>query len=361
MTLNLFDKLPNVAESALHPKFKLLRDGLQFGAERDILLSWTDGFIDRDNKIVKEFQTTFHSSFWEFYLFKVFTDAGFNIDFSHDRPDFIINSPININIEAVVANIKQNGEAETNRNFENVLSMIVPVKYQEDFKILLDEAIVRNSSAILGKNAKFKDGYTQCNWVDPETPFVIALSSYDQIDYGREYYYPLLALLYGIYYDPKNDCYDTVTEVNKPGTTSTIPVGIFNDPSFEHISGILFSCTTTLGKLTSLANSTTEVNKQLNRVLNIKHDYEAPFFKPQIVNTFSPEEISEGLFFFHNPLAKFPVPSSLWEKTDCLKITFTPEGHHMSGNNLPIVSRINLPAYLLNETTINAIYNDYNK
>lgn len=361
MTLDLFQSLPDVAEDALHPKFKLLRDGFQFETERNILNGWTEGFIDRDNKIVKEFQTTFHSSFWEFYLFSVFSEAGFGIDFSHDRPDFIIKSPLEINIEAVISNIKKDGEPESNRTMENILSMIMPPQHQKDFKTLVDEAIVRNSNNIHFKNKKYLEGYAKCHWIKHETPFVIALSSYDQIDYGREYYYPMMALLFGWYYDPILRNFDLVSEITKPGTTSPIPVGIFNDPAYEHISGILFSCTTTLGKLTSLANSISEPDRQLNDVLNVKIDHEAPFYKFLHVSKETPEYLSDGLFFFHNPLAKNKIPLDVFRKTNCLQVTITPDGPYMEAENLPIFSRLNLLKGMVNNYLINLLDNDFNR
>lgn len=62
--------------------------------------------MDRDYKMVQEFQKTFHSSFWEFYLYACFKESGFILDQSHNRPDFMIKELYEINVEAVVANIK---------------------------------------------------------------------------------------------------------------------------------------------------------------------------------------------------------------------------------------------------------------
>lgn len=54
-----------VKEDELHPNFiEITKDKYPYA--RDLLQSWTEGFIDRDNKIVKEFQTTFNSSFWNY-------------------------------------------------------------------------------------------------------------------------------------------------------------------------------------------------------------------------------------------------------------------------------------------------------
>ncbi|MBD1208517.1 MAG: hypothetical protein H9535_08810 [Ignavibacteria bacterium] len=360
MTLDLFDKLAGVKESNLHKKFKFLRDNILLDGERKILASWTDGFIDRDNKIVKEFQTAFHSSFWEFYLYKVFKDAGFSIDFSKDRPDFIINSPTEINIEAVVANIKQGGIGEEHRNIDNILSMLEPPHLQENYKEFLDEAIARNSSAILKKSDKYKDSYSSCPWVKSETPFVVALSSYGQIDYGREYYYPLLALLYGLYFNPSKNDFDIVTEIKKPKTTSSIPVGIFNDNSMSHISAIIFSCTTTLGKLTSLSISQSLSTHQLNTVMIIREDDEAPIYKTQIVSPNNPEEISDGLFIFHNPFARNSIPKEIFKTTNIFQITFENRKLAFEGENSPIVSRFNIPQMLFSNHIIHNINKKFN-
>lgn len=361
MELELFKTLPDVSEDDLHFKYKLLRDNPALEGERKVLLKWTDGFEDRDNKIIKEFQTTYHSSFWEFYLFRVFQEQGFEIDFSKNRPDFIITKPFKLFIEAVVSNIKQDGREESTRNAEDLSSMIVPPHMQEDFQEILNESIVRNSNAILSKSKKYKESYTKnCDWVDEETPFMIALSSYDQVNYGREYYYPLLALLYGLYYNPEKNDFEVIEQIMKPGTESPIPVGLFNDKSFEHISGIIFSCTTTMGKLTSLSISDNIVDTQLNRVINIRSDYEPPYYKIQEVSNSNPEELSDGLFIFHNPNAKNKLTREQFENSNAFQITFDNRKLMFGGGNLPIVSRLNMPKMFFPDFLINAINKDFN-
>ena len=70
MKLELYHRIKDIDVRKWHPKFKLLmNEKLQFFRERHLVSNWTEGFVDRDEKIIKEFQTTFHSSFWEFYLF----------------------------------------------------------------------------------------------------------------------------------------------------------------------------------------------------------------------------------------------------------------------------------------------------
>lgn len=360
MELDLFKSIDGISEEDLHPKFKLLRDKYFYKQEKKILQAWTDGFIDRDNKIIKEFQTTFHSSFWEFYLFSVFNELGLKIDFTKDRPDFIISEPEKIYIEAVVSNIKKEGRGEETRNCDDVSSMIVPPHKQNDFYEVLNEAIVRNSNAILGKSKKYLEKYIKCKWVDINNPFVIAISSYGQVNYGREYIYPMMALLYGLYFHPKLDKYEIKESILKPDTNSAIPLGIFKDNSYEHISAIIYSCTVTLGKLTSLSISNGESDFQQNGVLNIRHDYEYPHFKVQIVSEDNPEYLSDSLFIFHNPFAKNKLSPKIFEKSNAIQIIPQNEDLRFEGENKPIYSRLNTLKPMINDFFIDLISEDFN-
>ena len=60
---------PLYEQDRLHPHFRTISDGRPGRLyQREELQRWLDGFPDRDNKFVREFQTTFNSSFWEIYL-----------------------------------------------------------------------------------------------------------------------------------------------------------------------------------------------------------------------------------------------------------------------------------------------------
>src|SRR5712692_4386661 len=93
---------PVVSEGDQHPNFRsITKQNNRFNL--DVLNEWASGFQDRDGKFVKEFQTTFDSSFWELYLFAVLKQYGLQADFSHASPDFCVSSNDGLNIEAVVA------------------------------------------------------------------------------------------------------------------------------------------------------------------------------------------------------------------------------------------------------------------
>jgi hypothetical protein len=66
--MNLFAAV--VDEKVWHPNYRSLMK-LGNGFVMDVLTDWARGFIDRDGKFVKEFQTTFNSCFWELYVYAV--------------------------------------------------------------------------------------------------------------------------------------------------------------------------------------------------------------------------------------------------------------------------------------------------
>ena len=339
--LDIFENL-DLPEERLHAKFKLLRDTLRLSGEQNIIKEWAKDFLDRDGKIVKEFQTSFHSSFWEFYLFAVFKEIRMTVDLSKDRPDFIITNPHDIYIEAVVSEIKQHGRKEETRNLDDILSMVEPHVGGDEFEVFLNEAIVRYSNSILTKKKKYTHDYLKLDWVKKEIPFVIALASYAQVNYGKEFHYPLLALLYGYYFNPSANSYNRLSEITKPGTISKIPIGLFTDNKIEEVSAIIFSCTLTLGKLTALAKSQNKAQADLNYVMNIRHDYDEPHFNIQEVSSNSPEELSDGLFVFHNPYAKNKLSHKVFENSNAIQISVENGNLKFEGNNLPIVSRLKI-------------------
>ncbi|SMC41463.1 hypothetical protein [Sporomusa malonica] len=340
MSLDIFTLAKGLKEEDCNSKLlNLINQNFMMFNERSILLKWTKDFIDRDGKIINEFQTTFHSSFWEFYLNAYFRQHNYVLDWTHIKPDFLITKPYMICIEAVVANIKLNGISESQRNLEDLLSMLSPPWLQQDFTKMVDEAIVRYSNAISSKYLKYKKEYSKCDWVKPFCPFVIAMASYDQINYGREYIYPMMALLYGLYYNPEERSYFPKATIKKPGTTADIALNLFANLEFNQVSAIIFSCTTTIGKLTSLAIS--EGRSSLNQVYIIRENLfdNGPRYQLQIVSEESPELLSDGIFIFHNPNAINPLDNDAFP--DATHFFYEEDDFNIAGVIPPLVSRLN--------------------
>ena len=91
-------------------------------AERDLFNNWADGFVDRDGKLVAEFQTTFNSTFWEVYLFACFREYDFEIDWSYPCPDFYFSSnDFELIVEATTANAALGKPNEWDKSFKRLL------------------------------------------------------------------------------------------------------------------------------------------------------------------------------------------------------------------------------------------------
>ena len=74
---------PVVPPEQMHPIVRMMLEPT-YGPERDVIVEWADGFRDRDGKFVREFQTTFESSFWELYIYAFLKDlnartSGFDV------------------------------------------------------------------------------------------------------------------------------------------------------------------------------------------------------------------------------------------------------------------------------------------
>ncbi|PEL75427.1 hypothetical protein CN603_13160 [Bacillus toyonensis] len=343
MSQKLFEEL-NLKEK-LHPKFLDLKKRPLIN-QKEQLEKWFEGFEDRDNKIVKEFQTSYHSAFWEIYLYRVFKEMGYEIDFSHAMPDFILkSSPINILVEATTANIKQGGVKEETRNVSNLLNMFVPPMLQPNFDYELKEAITRYGSSIWDKKKKYNETYKNRDWVAPENPYVIALSSYAQVDYGRDYIYGIMALLFGLYFIPEQNDFIFKENILKNGTNTKLPLGIFLDESYSEVSAIIFSTTTTIGKLdaTVCSNNSSYTD---NLVYNLYRDFndEVEPYKRTLITPESPEALTDGLFVFHNPMARAPISLETFYAPGITQYYLDVNGTFgRIGNPNPTVARMSFP------------------
>lgn len=314
MQKNLFKIIDNVN---LHYKVKLLMkkecDSYYYRDEMALLNKWTEGFNDRDKKMIRQFQETFHSVFWELALYQLLCTSGFKLDQTHQVPDFIVTDPQVFYVEAVVSNIGQNGTPECNRTENDQKKMLWPIESIAESNKIIDEAIIRASNAISSKSKKYDD-YLKKSWVDSNSPYVIALSQCDQINYGHEYIYPMIALLYGLYYDPIQCTYCEKNLIYKNNNIeSKIDLNIFSQEKYKNVSAIIYSCTNTIGKLSSLVCSkkaSTQCCFEIFKDPNIK---EQPY-SYRMVSPNEPSSIEDGFFVFHNPNALNPLEKNIFNK-----------------------------------------------
>lgn len=322
--MNLFEL--QVGEEKLHVNFSRTL-GVSQKADRDELLQWCDGFPDRDRKLVKEFQMTFNSSFWEIYLYALFQEIDLEIDLEmdwiHPTPDFIVNfNSKNIVIEATTASAAKGKVPE----WEKDIADDHPTRFRE----MNIESIIRLSNSILTKHRKYKDSYSKLEHVE-NLPFVIAVAPFEQPYFNNQYDTPIMALLYDYYVD--EDAYNDAPQLypnGPPGIKlgsvekdngTEIELGFFTDDSFSDVSAILLSTTATWGKVEAMSG-----NIDLERFINTvwwSKEQEALELRSSTTSEHK-ENIRDGLLVFHNPYAKLPIESDMFQHEGVVQVFVDP-------------------------------------
>lgn len=248
--LDLFT--PIVGESQQHPVFRRLC-AADHAPERAVLLEWSRGFIDRDGKFVKEFQTTFESSVWELYVFACISTLGGRVDFSHARPDFVTTfERERLCIEATIAQPPKGGQPAFGDG---------PPDLPDDLNEFNRDATVRFCNRFTVKADRYVDKYAALKHV-ADKPYVIAFAPFDRPASQLAHNRPILAALYGTYFDEEQTIATgsidviryPVSAVNKSGDTD-LPLGYFCNPLYAHVSAVMYSPIAGMGKIRALAEN----------------------------------------------------------------------------------------------------------
>jgi hypothetical protein len=176
---------PIVPPERFHPNFvNTLRPAS--ASVRKVLSKWACGFVDRDNRFIKEFQTTYNSAFWELYLFAVCKELGIKVDFSFESPDFVA-AEHPIAIEAGIASHSENDVPEWEKRFEEVIQRDV-------FGAQLESAI-RMSNAFSSKSKAYTERYAKLPHMAGRS-YIIAIANYGTQDFNLLGDVPMQHLLY---------------------------------------------------------------------------------------------------------------------------------------------------------------------
>lgn len=303
--------VPAIERSAMHNHFKVMLKP-RSKPVRDMFNHWAKGFIDRDKKIVKEFQTEFNSTFWEVYLHALFTELGLHPSYEHPYPDFLIDyKGTKISIEAVIANNAQNAPKESEHKIRNK-------RIETDFEFN-KSSMVRYLQAITTKYEKYKTSYSKLNHVK-DNPFIIALGGYDQPGSYLAYDRAILAVLYGLYVDERGDydgeiayAYGTpvkkISSVTKSSGTQ-LNLGLFTNDRMKEVSAVIFSCGATFSKL--VLSSTLRLTAPLTQASYYKFIPGGSFETNIIPAKEYSETIQDSLCVFHNPFAERPLPKEIF-------------------------------------------------
>jgi len=311
--MNLFT--PIVSEGQWHPNFLAIMKARN-GYNCDVINDWAKGFIDRDRKFVKEFQTSFNSCFWELYLNAVFNYYGFSIDWGHPSPDFCITKPIEIIVEATIASNEKGGVPESLTFKSNIPS---------DLNEFNRKTIIRLSNSIHEKYKKYKSKYSILSHVS-EKPFVIAVAAFDRPYFFMTCQRAIEALLFEYYvneeeYIEKKEKAEPlignyIDEIIKDNG-SPIELGLFSKNIMPEVSAVIFSSAATWGKVRALSNDPNPF---------IKFDalrYNPNSANPHKIEAFKQgyrESLLDGLRIYHNPHAHFPIDHLYFKNKDVFQV-----------------------------------------
>ena len=306
--MDLFKQV--VPYKKLHPNFVSL---ISVAPKEDyeILNEWINGFSDRDNKFVKEFQTTFNSSFWEIYLYKLFKELDFNFDWNYNRPDFVLEkNGIELIVEATISSNAQDEipewekEDDIRKRYDG---------YLDNMNKKNMYSIIRLSNSFSSKLRKYRDGYNRLSHVRNK-PFVLAISPFEQPLHYHQYDRPIMALLYDFYLDeeeyikdPKkfpNGLIDKRLYTVEKSNGSEIELGFFLDDRASEISAVLFNPVATFTKVQ---------NMREDKVGLFAHQWLSKDYSMYLTKD-AQELIEDGLFVFHNPYAKYPLDRNLFKR-----------------------------------------------
>lgn len=251
MDLFNYDKITDVSKCCKN--FKTVANEKKYKSSRKIINDWANGFIDRDNKFIYEFQTTFNSSFWELYCFAVIKKLNLKCDLSYNAPDFVILDTA----------------AEKSKNYKYIIECTIAEppadglreddSYQKTYPTrtvaeCLYRSTIRLSNSISSKSKKFIDSYSKKNEFT-NIPYIIAMAPFDQPNPQVSNLQGIMRVLYAEEPCVKNG-YGVISEFSKieKKNGSEIELGYFKNEDYKHISAVLYSHVATIGKAVAMTD-----------------------------------------------------------------------------------------------------------
>lgn len=339
--MNIFENISNISEDMQSLQYKTLKNNVQFASERKIIETWAEDYVDLDGNFKRDFQKSFCPQMWELYLHALFRKANFKRNMDYSAPDYIIESPFKFYVEAATANFRENGSIGVDRTWEDFNELTKPPYLVDLYKDQLDESISRVAKKLRDKNSAYNK-YSQNDYFELDIPYVVAIGAYDQLNSGKEFIYPMLALLYGWYFDGTKNQFCIQNSITVPNTSKKQELNLFSQTKFENISAVIFSCSITIGKLTALAIS--EGLPTFNAAYSfLETPYEtnrnAYKYLMKKVSKETPEKLEEGVFLFHNPNAKNPLDENVFSDLAVTQFFLEEDGVNYKGNISPLVVR----------------------
>lgn len=292
--------VPCVSNAKLHPTFKILMAEGGYSPARGIIKELSFAFTDLDGNYRKDFQTqNFDSRLWELYLYASFYEQHFHIDDKHAVPDFIIEGPNGkIAIEAVTVNPTSGVEPPS------------PKTVEEEKTLCRDYMPLKWGSPLMSKLGK---KYWEKEHIK-DVPLVFAIHDFHALG-SMVWSFPALTdCLFGIRCG--DDGKDYPVESYSWKTKENIPAGFFRQPGAENVAAVLASNEATLTKfnrmgfIAGFGNADVFIGRE-GAMLDLETNQGGRFRYQTKIGEVS-ERWSDGLWVFHNPKARKPIPLSLF-------------------------------------------------
>lgn len=317
--LDLFS--PVTAEDKQHPIFQRLCLP-EFAPERAVLTEWSDGFIDRDGKFVKEFQTSFESSMWELYVFACLKALGGSVDFQHAVPDFVCGiGGAEVCIEATITQPAIGGAPAYG---------LGPPQIPDNLDEFNVESTLRHCSRLSAKSDKYLNAYSTMAHVQ-DKPYVIALAPFDRPSAHLAANRPIMAALYGVYFDEQQTLSigsEKVIQRPVDGIAKTptvdVPAAYFTDSTLAHVSAVFYSPIATWGKIRALAVAPNA--QTIYTTLHPNPGTLKPELRREMKADYS-EHLLDGLYVLHNPFATHPLASDVFAHERIAQLVIAPDGN----------------------------------
>lgn len=315
MGLNLFEL--QIPEEELHPNFKVISKDPELVR---VIERWAKGFVDRDNKFIKEFQKTFNSSFWEIYIYACLDKLNFKFNFSHASPDFVISK--NGQEYLVEAVSTQNPEGFAPEHEKSVLFQQASQKhwFRSDHEKMHAEIISLATERIRKSfTSKYKDYLKKYQHLPhvKNKPFILAIGAFEQPNFYTQKSGAISRVLYGIKdakYGTTGEPLITFGETTLKHNEAEINIGLFNDTKYEYVSAVLFNPIATSGKARAhqskrLKETSFETVRYNLYGPDTIHEYSIPHKKYH-------ESLLDGMYLLLNPNAKYPIDPELFNDSD---------------------------------------------
>ncbi|ARU15072.1 MAG: hypothetical protein CMH92_13810 [Oceanicaulis sp.] len=310
---DLFSPIAEVDETALHPGFRILRDGVAQRGAKALMAELSRWVPDLDGNLARDFQTTGYSArVWEIYLSFAFREMGFRLRHDHQSPDYHLErNGIELFVEATTANAPDTRAVATTGGEP-------PPVPDDRWSFLEKEMTLKFGSPLHTKVGK---RYWELDHVKGK-PFVLAIADFHAQASMTWSHTALPIYLYGrsaaVSTGPDGREYGEEKRIDafEKGSNQILP--FFEQDGTENVSAVLFSNAGTIAKFNRMA-----VRAGFgDRFVTLRRSggwndprpdaYEAIPFDFDVEDPAYWEGWADELELHHNPRALYPIDDALF-------------------------------------------------